>query len=193
MAIENDTAALVIEHTVKKNEEKRYEEWLGQVLAILSRAPGYLGREVFLPAAEGKPYTIIDRFASQNDLQKWLDSNERRTFVESIRDAFETGDQTTIKAGIDVWFMPDNAPRKPASYKQFLLTASVIYPLSLIISRLLEPLFEAAPFLKNPFVAGLIFTLILVGLMSYVIMPFLNHHLRDWLFNSSKDNSARRN
>jgi len=191
MAQANESAALVIEHVVRKSSEKRYEIWLKDVLTVLSRAPGFLGREIFPPAAAGKPYTIIDRFVSHTELQNWLNSPERQAFVESMRDAFEF-DQTTVRAGIDVWFAPDKNSPKPAAYKQFLLTAAVIYPISLIATSLLAPLSKVVPLLKNPFISGLFVTAILCGLMTYLIMPFLNFWLHDWLFSASGNKADSR-
>lgn len=182
----SETTALIIEHTVKKGHEQRYEKWLREILAAVAVSSGYLGREIFPPSGTGKPYTSIVRFNSDQDLQLWLDSSERRQFVEQIQDVFEDGDRTQIKAGIDVWFTPDDAPNKPKAYKQFLLSAAAIYPISLILSRLLLPVYEAVPLFEHPLVKGLMTTLITVGLMTYVVMPRLTYWLRGWLYGTSK-------
>lgn len=191
MANKDETAALVIEHLIRQNGKKQYEEWLAEILKTVSAFSGYLGREVFPPGEAGKPYTIIVRFRNQTDLQKWLDSPERQKFIRSMEHAFLGGDKTTVKAGIDVWFTPENSPNKPPAYKQFLLTAAAIYPLTLIVPRALSPLFEAVPMLKNPFIGGLIISLIITGLMTYLIMPQLTGWLHDWLFAASKSPPIR--
>ena len=180
-----DTTALIIEHTIKKGDERRYEKWLGEILKATKKSSGYLGREVFPPDAAGKPYIIIVRYRTSEDLQKWLDSAEREMFINEMRDALSGGDKTFIKAGIDVWFSPANAAKTPPAYKQFLVTAIAIYPLSLIVPQLLAPLFEAAPALENPLLGGLLITVILVGLMTYLIMPLLTGWLRDWLYETA--------
>lgn len=182
MLNENETTALIIEHKVKAGAEKRYEQWLGEILEHTKNAPGYLGREIFPPAATGEPYLVIVRFRSKKDLQNWLVSKERQAAIERMRGEFEEGDKTEIKAGIDVWFTPKSAARKPRPYKQFLLATAAIYPLSLLVPRVLTPLFEFAPTLRHPLLAGLIITAIIVGLMTYLVMPFLTTRLREWLF-----------
>jgi uncharacterized protein len=186
MLNETETTALVIEHKVKAGAEKRYEKWLGEILEHTQKSPGYLGREIFPPASAGDPYLIIVRFRSQADLQNWLASKERKAAIERMQGEFEEGDKTDIRAGIDVWFTPKNAVRKPRPYKQFLLTTAAIYPLSLLVPRALSPLFEFVPTLKHPLLAGLIITAIIVGLMTYLVMPFLVAQLRDWLFEKEK-------
>lgn len=188
MLKDDQTTALVIEHTVKKGYEQRYQHWLSEILEASRKFPGYLGREVFPPGGENKPYVIIVRFATEGDLQQWLGSPERKDFIEKMQDAFEVGDKTSVKAGIDVWFTPNDAPNKPPAYKQFLLTAAAIYPLSLFIPQLLSPLFKTAPVFENSFVRGLVVTLVLVGLMTYIVMPNLTHWLHDWLFRRAAEN-----
>jgi hypothetical protein len=45
---QSKSVAFIITHTIKAGEEERYEAWLMGVLSAVSRAPGYLGREVFV-------------------------------------------------------------------------------------------------------------------------------------------------
>lgn len=182
----SETTALIIEHTVKKGHEQRYEKWLREILAHVGASSGYLGREIFAPSDAGKSYTTIVRFTTDGDLQIWLDSAERRRFIEQIQDALESGDRTQIRAGIDVWFTPGNAPNKPSPYKQFLLSAAAIYPLSLIVPRLLLPFYKAVPLFDHPLVSGLLTTMIIVALMTYAVMPYLTYWLRGWLFTVSE-------
>jgi hypothetical protein len=178
----DESTALIIEHTVKKGYERRYEKWLAEILEAIRIMPGYIGREIFPPTSNNKPYIIIVRFQTDKNLQAWLDSPERIAFIRQMQDALTDGDRTSVKAGIDVWFMPDDSATKPLAYKQFLLTLAAIYPVTLIVPRLLAPIFEAVPLFKNPFVSGLIGNVIVVGLMTYLIMPHLTRWLHNWLF-----------
>lgn len=183
----HQTTALVIEHMVKSGNEQRYKQWLAEIFEASKNFPGYLGREVFPPGGENKPYIIIVRFETDRDLQQWLDSPERKAFIEKMRDALQAGDKTFIKAGIDVWFTPADASQRAPAYKQFLLTVGAIYPLSLFVPRLLSPLFEMTTAFGNPFIRGLAVTVILGWLMTYVVMPRLTHWLRGWLFEREKN------
>jgi hypothetical protein len=184
----NEPTALVIEHTIERENQPRYENWLKEILEAVSASPGYLGREVFPATGDELTYTTIVRFQANQDLERWLDSPERKAFIEKVHDAFEGGDRTSVRAGIDVWFTPPNSTNKPQPYKQFLITAAAIYPLSLLVPRLLSPLFEAVPFLGHPLASGLIVTSIIVGLMTYVVMPYVTQLLRNWLFKSARQN-----
>lgn len=178
----DEPTALVIEHTIKPGNQRRYEEWLAEILEAVKKAPGYIGREIFPPNGTDKPYIIIVRFQTHADLQNWLDSTERKDFIRKVRDTLDGGDKTSVKAGIDVWFTPENALHKPPAYKQFLITLAAIYPLTLIVPRVVAPLAETFTPLKNPFFGNFIVAVIIVGLMTYVIMPNLTGWLRSWLF-----------
>lgn len=180
----DQATALIVEHQVKKENVGRYDKWTEEILGAVSRSPGYLGREVFPPNSGGKPYTVVTRFESETDVQTWLSSPERRAFIEKARDILENGDKTQIRAGIDVWFTPDDAPAKPPAHKQFLITLAGIYPLTLIVPELLSPLFEAVPILKNPFISKFIVAVIVVGTMTYLFMPRATNWLHDWLFDA---------
>lgn len=184
------TTALVIEHTVKKGSEERYKHWLSEIFEASKNFPGYLGREIFPPNGENKPYITIVRFATSSDLQRWLDSPERKSFIEKMRDALQLGDKTSIKAGIDVWFAPADAPQRAPAYKQFLLTAGAIYPLSLFVPQVLSPLFEAGLIVQNQYVRVLTVTAVITGLMTYIVMPHLTYWLRDWLFGKAEENKS---
>lgn len=184
MLEEHEMTALVIEHRVRRGAEADYEKWLGEILEVTRKSPGYVGREIFPPAAAGEPYIVIVRFESSDDLKTWLESPQRKAAVAVMEHAFEDGDKTEVRAGIDVWFTPRGG-RKPAAHKQFLLSAAAIYPLSLIVPRLLEPVFGVLPALKNQFAASAVVTLAIVGLMTYVVMPFLTVRLAGWLYESN--------
>jgi antibiotic biosynthesis monooxygenase (ABM) superfamily enzyme len=175
------SAAFVVTHTVKAGAEQRYEEWTREILSAVSRYPGYLGREVFLPTAGNRKYTIIVRFDTDEHLNDWTDSGAREEFISRASDLLETGDQNEIRTGIDFWFTPEGT-RPPKAWKQFLITTSAVYPLSLIIPRLLALLFRVAPSLGHPLISALLMAAILTGLLTFVIMPRYTRLMRRWLF-----------
>lgn len=184
-ADQSRSAAFVITHTVKAGSERRYEEWTKEVLGAVSSHPGYLGREVFLPPRGSRKYTVIVRFDSEEHLRDWADSDTRREFIRRADDLLEKGDRNEIRTGVDFWFTQEGV-RPPKAWKQFLLTASAVYPLSLVIPRLLSPLFDAAPPLGHPLVASLLVASILTGLLTFVIMPRYTRLVKGWLYKESE-------
>ena len=179
------SVAFVITHTVKAGANRQYEEWTKEILGAVSNYPGYLGREVFLPTHGNRKYTIIVRFDNEEHLRDWADSDTRKEFISRANDLLEKGDQNEIRTGVDFWFTPEGA-RPPRAWKQFLLTASAVYPLSLVIPRLLSPLFDVAPPLGHPLVASLLVAVILTGLLTFVIMPRYTRLVRGWLYKDAE-------
>lgn len=178
---EAKSVAFIITHTIKGGEEERYEAWLSDILSLVSRAPGYLGREVFRPAQGTKTYTSILRFDTYHNLNAWAHSDDRKSMVSRVSDLLTKGDVHEVRTGVDFWFTPQYI-KPPKSWKQFLLVLSAIYPLTLIIPYLLNPLFGATGPLQFPLVKALIIAAVIVALMTFVIMPRYTRLVKRWLY-----------
>src|SRR5262245_66473314 len=101
------SVAFIITHTIKAGEEERYEAWLMEMLSAVSRAPGYLGREVFRPAQGRRTYTSIVRFDTSDHLHAWAASEARHALVSRVSDLLTKGDVHEIRTGMDFWFTPE--------------------------------------------------------------------------------------
>jgi len=178
---QSKSVAFIITHTIKAGEEARYEAWLMEMLSAVSRAPGYLGREVFRPAQGMRTYTSILRFDAYDHLNAWSKSDTRHALVSRVSDLLTKGDVHEIRTGIDFWFTPEGAPA-PKPWKQFLLVLSAIYPLSLIVPSLFTPLFRVMPSLTHPLIRGLFIAAVVVGLMTFVVMPRYTRLVQLWLY-----------
>lgn len=175
------SVAFIITHTIKPGEEQRYEAWLAEIQRAVSRLPGYLGREIFRPAHGSRKYTSILRFDSLAHLHDWAASDTRKTYVHQVHDLLEKGDQVEIRTGVDFWFTPEGV-KPPQPWKQFLLTLSAVYPLSLLLPRLLRPLLSLAPPLGHELSRSLLVSASLTGLLTFVIMPRYTRLVKRWLY-----------
>lgn len=182
MTERDDQTVLILEHNVKKGQEKRYKEWLAKIPEILRTAPGFVGRDIFPPSLPDRPYTIVLRFDSGAALRDWIDTDEHKTLRSESRDMLDQTDRPTVASGLDLWLDPEPNPKR---YKMLIVTVAAIFPLSILLPYLLGPFFEAvAPSLKGSVVNGLIQTTLIVALLSYAVMPRLTHRLRRWLLGS---------
>jgi antibiotic biosynthesis monooxygenase (ABM) superfamily enzyme len=183
---ESASVAFIITHVIKAGEEQRYEDWLADILRAVSSSPGYLGREIFRPAHGSKKYTTIVRFDSHEHLNTWAESGVRRSYVDSVCDLLEEGDQHEIRTGIDFWFTPEGI-KPPKRWKQFLLTLSAVYPLTLILPLVFGPLFSRVPPpLNDQLVKGFAVAASLTALLTFVIMPHYTRLVKRWLYEESK-------
>ncbi|HEU0185898.1 MAG TPA: antibiotic biosynthesis monooxygenase [Blastocatellia bacterium] len=181
----SEPTAFIVTHVIKPGAERRYEGWTREIFRAVSGFPGYLGRDVVLPTHGDRKYTIIVRFDTNEHLRAWAESETRKEFIRRASDLIEGGDQYEIRTGIDFWFEPKGV-RPPKPWKQFLLTTTAVYPLSLIIPKLLAPLFRIAPPLGNKLIAGLLVAAILTALLTYVVMPNYTRLARKWLYEEAE-------
>jgi uncharacterized protein len=180
-ADQREPTAFIVTHVIKPGAEGRYEDWTREILSAVSSFPGYLGREVVLPTHGNRRYTVIVRFDNNEHLRAWAESETRKEFIRRANDLMEKGDQYEIRTGIDFWFEPKGM-KPPKPWKQYLLTTSAVYPLSLIIPKLLAPLFRVAPSLGNNFISGLLVAAILTALLTFVVMPHYTRLVSKWLY-----------
>jgi uncharacterized protein len=120
------------------------------------------------------------RFDSLEHLNAWAESIERTSYINRVSDLLEKGDVHEIRTGIDFWFTPEGV-KPPKSWKQFLLTLSAVYPLSLIVPLLLRPLFNVAPSPDHQLVEALLTSATLTALLTFVIMPPYTRLVKRWL------------
>lgn len=178
-----DVVTSVIQHSVRPGAEASYERWLEKITPIAKRYPGHSGIEFIRPPGGTGTYTIMLRFGSLKDLQQWLASESRRMLVAEAEQFFERGEKIDIKTGLEFWFTPPEPRQKHAApWKQFLVTLSVVFPLTLVVPWLLRPIFAAFPLLGLPGVSNLLVAISVVGLMTYLIMPRYSRLLEGWLY-----------
>lgn len=181
--IEVDSAVttIIVQHPHSQHIQS-YENWLREIVPLAKTAPGHRGVNIIKPHGSGVAYTIVLHFDSEANLRGWLDSDTRKQLVEKVRPLLKSDETIDVKTGLEFWFTPQPATKAAPPYKQFLLTLSAIYPLSMLVPWLLSPLFAALPFLLTPFVKSFLVSLTIVGLMTYVIMPRYVRLVAKWLF-----------
>lgn len=149
----------------------RYEAWLKEIIPVAQSFAGHQSVNVIRPHAAGEAYTIVLHFDTIANLRKWLDSETRMRLVGEIRPYLHAQENIDIKAGIEFWFTPSSLAAKQAPpYKQFLITLSAIFPLTILVPWALRPLFHVLPALGLPGISHLLVAAIIVALMVYVIM-----------------------
>ncbi|UCV23355.1 antibiotic biosynthesis monooxygenase [Ferribacterium limneticum] len=182
-----ESVTLHIEQRVRPDAVVRYEEWLRVIAAKAAEYPGHQGVHIIRPPAGHNEYSILIRFASAADAERWTNSTDRRDLLAGIADAFERDDQFRIEPGIEFWFTPPSpAQKKPAPWKQWLITTSVIWPLTMLIPPLFKPLFAAVPILGVWGISHGIIAATIVALVVFLIMPRYVHAVSRWLFKPAK-------
>jgi antibiotic biosynthesis monooxygenase (ABM) superfamily enzyme len=178
-----DTVTAVIQHELKPEAGPQYEQWLARIIPVAARFPGHRGVNVIRPAPGTNSYTVTIRFDTLEHAEDWFRSDARRQLVEEVEPLLDRAEKLETVTGLEFWFMPPTATQKRARpYKQFMLTLSVIYPLTLLVPWALRPLIAAVPALQYALVDHLIVAAIIVGLMTYVVMPRYTRLVANWLY-----------
>ena len=175
----------VIRHQVRQGSEAAYEAWTREAVAIAQVFPGHQGVAVIRPPEGSRLYTVVLHFDTLEPLRGWLESGARQTLLQRIEPHLTQPGDVEIRPGLEVWLSPPGERRaRPA--KQFLVVLSVIYPLSMIVPLLLRPLFDVLPALDALPIRALTANLIIIGLMTYMIMPRYTRLVGEWLFEGRK-------
>jgi len=185
-AVEPQT--IVISERVKPGREQDYSTWQSGITAAASRFPGYLGGEQFPPVPGVQDeWVYMLRFATPEQLDGWLNSNERKQWRDKAEPFLEHVDIQRIAAGLGGWF-PVSAKTgevPPPNWKQALAVLLAMYPTVMCLMIFVSPLLEAAPEPADMFVRALMNVIIL----TWVLMPVTNRVIKHWLYpRSAADN-----
>ena len=179
----NQVVTFIITHKIQAGKQTEYEAWLKEIGDSCREYEGHLGANIIRPPKTLNTYTVIVRFNNYENLEKWVQSDTRKHYIDGIVPMLEQGDQYEIKTGIDFWFTPLEARQQvPARYKQFLVVLSAIYPLSVVVPLALSPILKTIPILSSIFLSNLLVASVMVWLMTYAIMPPYTRSISKWLY-----------
>jgi uncharacterized protein len=177
------TVAAVISTRVTPGTEEQFRDWQRRIAAAEARFPGFQGHKLEppIPGVQEDWATVV-RFDTDEHLQAWLDSPERRRLLEEAA-GFGAGFRVrTMRGGFDGWFNFGNAPgeQPPPAWKQNMVVLLVLYPVVFLWGQ-----FVGTPFLLNrgvPFwLALFVGNVVSVVLMGYLLMAPVNRALDWWL------------
>ncbi|BCS32607.1 hypothetical protein TBR22_A18210 [Luteitalea sp. TBR-22] len=168
---------LVHERVVGPSDRARFEAWASRYVAAASRAPGHEGTSV-IGAASGE-YFVLVRFDSEASLQAWRASAAERSLLAEADTFSRAADAPQVRTGLETWFtLPDGRvpTTPPPAWKMAVTTWVALYPMALVLARLLMPV-------PMPFVVNVALnTAIPVALLTWVAMPWLTRVLAPWLY-----------
>jgi uncharacterized protein len=185
--MENDTIVpgnkksitIIVSRTVFPGHESDYDDWARRLVAAAREAPGNTGVTMLIPepGKSGLHHFVIN-FADEKSMHIWETSYTRQKLSHEA-DAFSRSVRQAA-TGLETWFSIPNCPEldTPPRWKMSLVTFLAVYVLSILIVPLLGYLFKINFYIESVLVAGL-----LVGILSYAVMPVLSRYVfRKWLY-----------
>ena len=174
-----EEATLVVSRRIRSGREKEYSDWVRRVIAAANEFPGYRGVTTLSPQGfDSDVRYVIWRFDNQKDLDNWERSEIRNKFFLEVQNYAE---QRYEKAtGMETWFsLPDmHRIAAPPRWKMFLVTTLAAFVVSFILRSILTPYLGGSPLILT----SLIYSALLVGVLTYFAMPWLSRLFRGWLY-----------
>lgn len=177
---EPDMVTSVILHQVAPGQQDRYEAWLGRIIPVAAGFRGHRGVDVIRPAEGSRTYTVAIRFDDLACAQAWFGSEARRALVAEVEPLLDADEQVNTVTGLEFWFDHPKGLPPPRRWKQYLLTLSVIYPLTLVVPLAVHAIGGTA-LTQSVWVERLAVAMIIVALMNFVVMPRYTRFAAKWL------------
>jgi len=175
----------VIRHEVRPGHESAYEAWFTEVHPVARAFEGHHGVAIVRPPEGSRTYTVVLHFDTLEHLKAWLESDVRQRLLERVRPHLVQPGEVEIRPGLDFWLsLPGQRHALP--HRQFLLALSVVFPLSLVVPALLEPLFRRIPGGDLLVVRALLVSGLMVALMTWVVLPRYTRAVAGWLYGTSR-------
>lgn len=172
----------IIRQRPRADAVERYEAWLKEITPLAQQFAGHRGVNIIRPPNASDAYTIVVHFDTISNLRKWLESETRQRLVAGIRPDLRDAEDIDIRTGLEFWFTPPAGGMHAKPYKQFLVTLSVIFPLTFIVPWLLRPLFAWLPLLTIPGIQHLIVAGVIVATVTWLVMPHYTRLISRWLY-----------
>lgn len=183
-SVEEPVTALIV-RTIKTAKEKEYENWLAEMCEMAGGFQGFQGVSTIKPREVSRENILIVRFDDYDHLRKYRDSPQRLGYLKKSGD-FVNGEMAVHEMqGHETFFsLPaqSKAVAAPPKYKTMLLTMLALYPPLVLITAFTAKLL---PKLSRPLLQLLV-VLIIVPLMTYFLVPWINRLFRFWLVPKGK-------
>ena len=171
----------VIGRKIKSGHEKDYNDWVRHYLTFERKAHGYLGTTIIIPGGSKSPLRyIIRRFVDKAAMERWDNSEESLRLLKEAND-YSTRHYDT-STGLETYFtLPDLntlSQSPPPRWKMAIVIFFAAYAISSLSRYILTPFIGQWPLLEN----AVIYTAILVVLLTYFALPIMNRLLRHWLY-----------
>lgn len=180
--LDDQPSSLFVALQVRKADAVQCAETLSKLNERLKTADGFRDLDV-IRRDDGRivDFYIVARFRNEEALDRWRSDPERRALLDDVQSLAlnEIGRQEAT--GSTVWFEPivskPGAPTPPPLWKRWTLSMVAVYPPLVFLVTLLEPLTEHLPQPVSLFIVAVVLT----GLTTAYLIPWLTRRLQRWL------------
>lgn len=169
---------VVVSQHVLPGHEAAYEHWQTGITGAARRFAGFLDSELFRPVpGVQEAWVVVFRFASSETLEAWLESSERRAWLEKAEPHVRNVALQRVGGGLGGWFPTGTSDRTtPPEWKQAAAVLLGLYPTVMLLTMFLWPRLESLPLAVNMFLNNLAS----VAFLAWIVMPLTNKGLGKW-------------
>jgi len=171
---------VVVTRVIKPGCEAAFEAAMKEFIAIAWTFPGHLGMQMLRPAGSDTrgEYTVIARFDSLESRRVFTSSEIYREWMQRLGAQSVGAPIVRELNGIEGWFALAGQPGSPPKWKMAIVVWVGVYVLSQTSYALLAPVMGTWP---RP-LQSLPVTTIVVGLLTWVVLPPVTRALKGWFF-----------
>lgn len=163
-------------------KEHHWEQAIGELIRTSLSFAGSLGALVLKPNQIGdRYYRVITKFDSQENMQHWHNSEERRVRVEALQPFESQPADIHHLTGLETWFESTSAEgvavSAPPKYKMAIIVWIAIYATVLPLIAYLKPWFGSLP----SWFSSAVLATVSVAMMTWIVLPALTWVFKPWL------------
>lgn len=164
---------------VRPENEEAFKDWMNKIHNEEVKFPGFRGVYVQSPRqSQSKNWITLLQFDTPEDLERWLDSPERKKILEETKTLVSSLDSHLLMGSYAGWFSSDYKEMEaPAVWKQTMIVLLVLFPIVMLEMKYLSPLTENL----NKSLGTFIGNAISVSLVSWPLIPIAIYFLGWWL------------
>jgi uncharacterized protein len=168
---------IAISRRVRPGCEAEFQRALQEFFQASFAHSGVLGASMLTPppGSDSREFGILRTFANEAERDAFYESPMFKAWDERARTLTEGEPEYRQLHGLEAWFRSPHDP--PPRWKMAVVTLLGVYPVSLLIGFVLSPALSKLPLVLDSFVVSAI----IVGLLTWVVMPLATRLLHDWL------------
>ncbi len=174
-----EPVTVVFSQAIDRDSYQAFTALYEDVADRMHAFPGFLGSD-FFPPVDGvqDEHVIVASFASRSDLDRWLQSDSRREWLDSATLLIRGERTMNVVGGFGGWFpAAPSRPLGPKRWKQAVAVLLALYPTSLLITAVRS---QVAPDM-NMIMAVFVANVLGVAVLSFFLMPIVTRWLDSWL------------
>ncbi len=87
---------VIIEREIAEGLESHYEKAVGELLSVMTNAPGYISGESLVDAKRTNHYLVIAKWTTESAWSQWFHSEERKQLMTVLAPFMQTDEKFTL-------------------------------------------------------------------------------------------------